>query len=117
MTIFPDKPKSIDPQTLPCPGCAAELIGMTSVGDCSVCISCRALITLDVDHSLVGVDWHGQPITTTVPYMRYPTDEEERAWLTDPRVQAVIKAVAEHHARFGSPHPDINPGDTGKPPY
>ena len=113
----PDKPEIIGAITLTCPACAAELFGVTRVGDCSVCIACRALITLDVE-----MDWYYQADLNGIArlprivraFLRFPTDAEETAWLNDPRVLNVINIVKRHHETHGSPHPRLNPGDDGR---
>jgi len=113
------KPTRIAPVDLVCPACAAELIGLCQVGDAAVCIACRALITLDVEyHSEDGAT--GPVAVVDRAWLRRPTDAEERAWLTDPRVLAVIDLAARHHARHGSPHPNLRPPDDSgdrHPPY
>lgn len=98
------RPYRIIAQELHCPACGVGIYGITHVGECSFCSACRAMITLDFDEQ-------------RNPVLRYPTDQEETEWLANPRVLRVIAALASHHERHGSPHPNVNPPDDGKPPY
>ena len=98
------RPYRIINQTLHCPACGVGIFGITHVGECSFCSACRAMITLDVTKE-------------RGPFLRYPTELEETTWLKDPRVLRVIATLRDHHARHGSPHPDIAPPDGEAPPY
>lgn len=82
------------PITLTCPACDAKLDGALNAtgdrlprdGDPSLCIYCRALIV----HS-------GTPVNS----LRYPTPEEQRAFLADPEIQHAIWALGQLHQQRG----------------
>lgn len=69
-----------------CPACGANLGAAfdtcrehaPNVGDPVLCVTCRALLVIRID-------------------VRYPTDEEQSRFLSDPRVQHAIAALAEAH--------------------
>lgn len=74
-----------------CPSCGIVLNGALgtntderpSVGDCTICGYCRALMVYD-----------GDPLQ-----LRRPTLDEETELLADPDVQRAIAALAELHRR------------------
>ena len=82
------------PDTLVCPACGTTLSGAINTtgdrepedGDPTICVVCRALLV-----------YAGAPAAS----LRYPTDEEQRAFLADPAVQRGIHAIAEYHRQGG----------------
>lgn len=73
-----------------CPACGAQLDAalnttsdhMPKDGDPSLCVKCRALLV-----------YCGSPVNS----LRYPTADEQRAFLADPAVQRAIMALAGVH--------------------
>lgn len=69
-----------------CPACGTSLSSAfntcrehaPNVGDPVLCVTCRALLVIRAD-------------------VEYPTDEEQNRFLSDPRVQHAIAALAEAH--------------------
>lgn len=95
---------------LACPACNATLIGMRLIGDCTICVSCRAMLTMDCDWHIEHQHAMKRAVITRL-YLRRPTDAEEVKWLSDARVTDAIRIVAQHHQVHGSPHPNIAPPD------
>lgn len=110
----PEKPTTISPNiytSVSCPACSAEIIGVTAVGDFSICIACRAIVILDVEWVILHDPVRGKRGVVNDVFLRRPTDDEEMRALHSPAVQHFIGLVARHHERHGSPHPDISPPD------
>ena len=87
-----------------CPACGIVLNGALgtntdqrpSVGDCTICGHCRALLVYD-----------GDPLQ-----LRRPTLDEEAELLADPDVQRAIAALAEFHRRLSAGNPPEERGTT-----
>lgn len=106
----------IPPHNMVCPSCATNLVVAAAVGDCCICIVCRAMFVIDAEFEVLA-EYDDEKLTRlTRAWLRHPTEKEETTWLADARVQGMIRFVAEYHAKHGSPSPVIDPPD-GEPPH
>jgi hypothetical protein len=97
------------------------IFGEFEIDEPAICVGCRALLIIDAD--LIGdyapVTGSGGAIECAIfdnVRARIPTDDEEIALLARTDVLNGIRQVAEYHAEYGSPHPNIDRPDEGKTP-
>jgi hypothetical protein len=114
--LIPPKPPVFPPLELECPACGVDIVGVGTPSELVLCIGCRAILVFEVDLTLMFDARDSSYAWCLLPgaaKLRRPTEDEERKALATPAVIAAIRAVAEHHARHGSPHPNIAPPDGG----
>lgn len=107
-----------------CPSCETALIlldeDQLEHDDPLICIVCRALVVyVEADVEQVMTFNEEDPVREDVvvpAHLRRPSDTEETVMLGMPRVQQMIRIVADYHAEHGSPSPTLHPGDSPIPP-
>lgn len=110
---------------LTCPACGIDFVQHIhgdirgAVNSPLVCLGCRALLTVDFlfPGNTVEETWRAVVRGATMkPFARYPTDEEERVFLSDARVLAAINNVAAYHKQHGPPMTDPPDGESRESP-